>query len=81
MTLLNSGKIGIFSKGLTYGLVKIVKCSFSSFFFKILQNKLFAYLLEIKTPLLDYKSGITRRSKYWNGFGQNFKIISQFVFL
>ena len=49
-------------------LVKILKFSFSLFFFKIGQNILFDFVRKKKQPFLGYKNDIIKKSKNWDFF-------------
>ena len=70
-------------------LVKIFKFSFSLFFFKKGLNIPFDYLQKRKQPFLDYKNDIISKSGkigifskgLTHGFGEDFQIFFQFVFL
>ena len=48
--------------------VKIFKFSLSSFFFKLVLNILFDFVLEKKQRFLDYKNEFRRKSKNWDFF-------------
>ena len=89
MTLEASRKVSIFSKGLTHGFGQ----NFQIFFqFVFLQKRLkvpFDYLQKRKQPFLDYKNDIISKSGkigifskgLTHGFGEDFQIFFQFVFL
>ena len=69
-------------------LVKILTFSLTLFFFKTGLNTLFGFGLEQKPPFLYDKTDIRRKSKIWHfskektyGFGENFQLFLEFVFL
>ena len=88
MTLLKSGKIWIFLKGLTHGFGQNFNIFLAFVFFRIRLKIMFDFVREKKEGFLDYKNDIRKRSKNWvflkglaHGFNQNFNIFYQIVFL